>query len=266
MQTTEINQVLKIEQDQWLTEVLGYSVFTIGKTTHPIEMGSLREVFSTAEASGGRALYYTKVDVDNSCLFSVFQNVGMQVVDVNVTLEMPAQKPCREWEGINTEDDDVNDNGVNIVGEEGCDKHSLLEIARNSFHYSRFHSDPLIENRLADQTREAWLKSYLKGARGDRLFVAIKNGNIVGFLAAILDPDQRVAVIDLMAVAHECRGQKVGVQLVATFMKYYKEHCEFYRVGSQIANRPATSLYTKCGFEYANSAYVLHKHVLASST
>ena len=261
MQTTEISQVLKIEQDRWLTEVLGYSVFAIGKTTHPIEMGSLRDVFSTAEASGGRALYYTKVDVDNSCLFSSFQNVGMQVVDVNVTLEMPAQKPHSELEGISTED-----NGVNIIGGEGFEKHSLLKIARNSFRYSRFHSDPLIDNRLADQAREAWLKSYLKGARGDRLFVAMKNGNVVGFLAAILDLDQRMAVIDLMAVAHEYRGQKVGVRLVASFMEYYKDHCEIYRVGSQIANRAATSLYTKCGFEYANSAYVLHKHVWASST
>ena len=259
MQIIESSQVLEIDQDRWLTEVLGYPVFTIAKTDHLIEADSLREVFATSEKSIGRALYYTKVDTDQNIILNDFQAVGMQVVDVNVTLEQSAHEPYPKLKVTETQD-----GRISIVSARDVPCDALLKIAKNSFKHSRFHSDPLIDNQLADQTREAWLKSYLDGVRGDQLFAAVKNGSVAGFLAATFDPDQRVAVIDLMAVGSEFRGTGVGHQLVITFVEHYASRCDVYRVGSQIVNQPAIRLYHKCGFNYAKSAYVLHKHILSS--
>ncbi len=260
MQIIESSQVLEIDQDQWLTEVLGYPVFTIAKTDHLIEADSLREVFATSEKSIGRALYYTKVDTDQNIVLNGFQAVGMLVVDVNVTLEKSAHEPYPKLKATDTQD-----GRLSIVSARDVSCDSLLKIATNSFEHSRFHSDPLIDNQLADQTRKAWLKSYLDGVRGDQLFVAVKNGSVAGFLAATFDPDQRVAVIDLMAVGSEFRGTGVGHQLVIAFMEHYASRCDVYRVGSQIVNQPAICLYNKCGFNYAKSANILHKHILGSA-
>lgn len=247
---------LKVTEDQWLAEVLGCSVYKIDPVSSRFTSEDLEQVYSGYLDSDRHTLFYAKVDAEQVERLNVFQATGMRVVDVNVTLERTAIKT-----------DSYRSGSVDIhrkikIARHTADDHTALSaIAKNSFSYSRFHSDPFIENRFADRTREAWLASYLAGTRGDYLLVATMNGRVAGFLAAMFLPGHRVAVIDLMAVDPDLRGKGVGLRLVKAFIDHYEGRCDAYRVGSQIANQPALRLYAKCGFEPKHAAYVMHKHI-----
>ena len=247
---------LKVTEDRWLAEVLRCSVYKIDPVSSRFTTEDLTQVYSDTLDSDRHALFYAKVDAEQVDQLNVFQATGMRVVDVNVTLERVAIETDFSQSGSV----DIH-RKIKIAGHTAGDHAALSAIAKNSFSYSRFHSDPLIENQFADRTREAWLASYLAGTRGDYLLVATLNNRVAGFLAAMFIPDRRVAVIDLMAVDPVCRGEGVGLRLVRAFVDHYDGRCDAFRVGSQIANQPALRLYAKCGFEAKHAAYVMHKHV-----
>src|SRR5262249_40588758 len=65
------------------------------------------------------------------------------------------------------------------------DAEGALAVAGSAYRFSRFHLDPEVPNELAHRIKREWANNYVKGARGDRLFVAVDRGSIVGFLAAL---------------------------------------------------------------------------------
>ena len=60
------------------------------------------------------------------------------------------------------------------------------------------------------------------------------------------------------AVATDANGRGVGSALCAAFAQRYRGMPRI--VGTQIANVPSIRLYTKLGFVFSKSAYVLHLH------
>jgi len=111
--------------------------------------------------------------------------------------------------------------------------------------------------------RRDWILNYIRGQRGDRLFVALAEGRPVGFLAALVSDggDQRVSTIDLVGVGKPFQGRGLGAALVAAFVEHYRSSCELLQVGTQAANIPSMRLYEKLGFEMARTQYVMHLHV-----
>lgn len=143
-----------------------------------------------------------------------------------------------------------------------ADREALVALAGRAFRYSRFHLDPEVDGAIADQIKADWVANCCDGNRGDRLWVAIWNGEIAGFLAAIVAPAAapRIAIIDLVAVDPRLQGQGIGRSLVIEFMQHYRDRCTLLQVGTQAANISALRLYTSFGFAVTQSQYLLHYH------
>lgn len=236
---------MPISEDRWLSERIGYPVFTV-----PTDGSPAAELEAHALAQRA-AMYQAKLptaavdDVHALCA------AGMYPVEVAVTLEadprsIEAAPPAAE---------------VAIARPEHADR--LLEIAGGSFRWTRFHLDPAIARPAADRIKRDWVDSYLHGLRGDELLVALLDGRPAGFLAVLVDDesDPPVRVIDLVAVAEELGGRGVARALTARVAADADRLGQVVRVGTQAANLRATRMYERLGFRVERTAYSLHMHV-----
>ena len=230
---------MDIREDEWLAGVFGHPVFAVAP-------GAAADVASHA-ATHGRSLYYAKVPTDRTDDARSLEEVGLHVVDVNVTFTrngLPAA---------------MSDDGVEVLPLGSGDADALLDIAQSCFRYSRFHLDSEIPRETADAVKREWIASYVAGRRGEELLVAHADGRPAGFLAVLEDRDVRV--IDLVGVAKESQGRGIGAALVAAFINRHGSAAAELRVGTQIANLPSLRLYGRFGFEVTSSAYVLHGYL-----
>ncbi len=195
--------------------------------------------------------YFAKIPTGRVDQVAELEQLGFSVVDVNQTFEHTGT-PLTE---STTE--------VQIRPHEPGDRDSVLHMAETSFTFSRFHLDPRIENQVANRIKREWVGNYLCGVRGDRLTVALLDGQPAGFLAELSTEHegQRVRVIDLIAVAPGFQRRGVGRALTTNFVTSYPNQGDRLRVGTQVANTPSLRLYTSLGFQPIQSTYVLHAHI-----
>jgi ribosomal protein S18 acetylase RimI-like enzyme len=233
-----------ITEDRWLAGVFGRPAFRL-------EAGVDVEQVRAHAREQAAAFYYVKVDAREPHRVHALGGAGLEVVDVNVTLDRaPGAGPAGP-DGIDVHD--VRD-----------DEHAaVLDIAGRAFQFSRFHLDPLIPRSLAHAVKREWIANYLRGARGERLLVATVNGRAVGFLAVLAAEieGKQARVIDLVAVAPEAQGLGAGTALVSAFARVASAGSDRLRVGTQVANATSLRLYGRMGFQIVHSAYVLHLHV-----
>jgi len=231
-------------RDQWLSEVAGFECLRLDPAD------------AAASAWAGQvrsqaAFVYCKVPVLEIAQVKALSSSGLYVVDTNVTLEVRgAVVPGPAIDG------------VEVRGAEREDHADAQRIAGNAFVFSRFHLDPLVAPELAHRIKREWIRSYCEGRRGECLLVARRQGRVVGFLAVLTveNGGRKVAVIDLIAVDGESRGQGIGGALVRHFLHQWRG-CDVLRVGTQVANAASLRLYQQCGFVVAESSYVMHGHL-----
>lgn len=231
---------MSIERDAWLTGALGRDAFHVDGVDQP----------------NGPGFYFSKVDTVDIARVRALSQLGFIVVDVNMTFAV-APKELVEF---------TTGDGLVVEAFRSRDSDAILEIAGSCFRYSRFHLDPLISPETAHTVKREWIRSYVNGNRGDRLFVARAGTRAVGFLAALKARrhDEPAAVIDLIGVAPQCQGKGIGRALVRQFADHYASSCERLVVGTQAANIPSIRLYERCGFRLAESAYIMHLHAGAT--
>jgi len=245
--------MVEVAPDPWLSTLLGKSA------------GRLKLGEATAEAEPCRAqlaaaaLQFCDVRVaaERTDWLRVLQQLRFYTVDATITLELLPGAELATVGAIPVVPVAVYDAGTGAAIAE-----SLSALAERSFRYSRFHLDPAIPERVANQIKAAWARNCGLGKRGDRCFVAYGEKQPVGFLAALLgqEGDQAVATIDLIAVEAARRSQGIGRALVSAFADAYRDRDALLRVGTQLANIPALRFYQRLGFTVARSSYVLHYH------
>ena len=228
-----------VHYDEWLTEVMRRHVFRVQGS------GDIAPIEAHVRDQS-RAFYFAKVATDRISDVQALASLGFVVVDTNVTFELAHEIPPP-----------TIDVGEIQPGEEDA----TLAIAATAFRYSRFHLDPLVGLDLAHHVKREWIANYVKRVRGEPLLVARTGGRVAGFLATIVA--HGTAVIDLVAVATDVNGRGIGSALCADFAHRYRGMPRI--VGTQIANVPSIRLYTKLGFAFSKSAYVLHLHHGAAS-
>jgi ribosomal protein S18 acetylase RimI-like enzyme len=86
---------------------------------------------------------------------------------------------------------------------------------------------------------------------------------VAGFL--MLLQSAGTLVIDLIAVERAARGNGLAAAMIR-FAGHHFAQCGVLRVGTQVANIPATRLYEKLGFRMRCAHYVLHRHISANQT
>lgn len=212
-----------IREDGWLSERIGHPVFTVDEPDDVPTDGV------------GPRMYQTRVPVADVARVRGFAVRGFVVVDTTLTLE---RADVHKVEG----------EVVHAVPEH---REAVVEIARTSFRWSRFHLDPDVPDDVANRIKADWVGSYFDGTRGDELLVALHDGAPAGFLAVLVAADG-ARVIDLVAVAERARGRGLARALTTA--------SGATRVGTQAANVAATRLYESMGFSLARAEYALHLH------
>lgn len=250
---------MEIREDHWLSAIFGHPVFKMdgdvrlfrGGTKDAWVQDLLREHVRHQRA----AMYYARVDTGQIDVVRLLSAAGFYIVDVNVTFGMETSA-----RGPQTGTVDGADYPIREIGAEHHE--AALAIAGSCFRYSRFHLDPLVPRAIADRIKREWVLSYVRKQRGEKLFIALSNGQPVGFLAALASEEghRRARIIDLIGVDPAFQGRGIGRALVAFFMDHYRGECDFLQVGTQAANLPSLRLYEKLGFTIAKTQYVMHMH------
>ena len=98
---------------------------------------------------------------------------NFKLIDTNVKYELHG----------NLSSEKKQEKDVEICFAEKKHQKAVGKIARDSFIYSRFHLDPLIDNNIASQLKQNWVENYFFGKRGDEMVLALLNDVPVGFFA-----------------------------------------------------------------------------------
>ena len=246
---------MRVSEDRWLSEIFEYSVFKI-ESDPAVDTTQASQLVSNHASEQPVAMYYAKIATDQIELVRQLGKAGLYVVDVNMTFGLVDNKGPAHVSSPRYP--------LWSISEINADQHeAVLAIAGSCFRYSRFHLDPLVPRKIANRIKHDWILNYVRGQRGEKLFVASANGKLAGFLAVIATEsgEKSGRTIDLVGVDKTFQGQGAGQALGEFFIDYYRDRCDFLTVGTQGANVPSIRLYQKLGFSLIKSEYVMHMHV-----
>jgi dTDP-4-amino-4,6-dideoxy-D-galactose acyltransferase len=246
---------LRVEKDQWLSDVLGISswkVLGMEAGTSPAEI----QTNLLDRAGRDSAFFSAKIPTRNVRAVANATRAGFFVVDVNVTFDW--NKTANGALG-----NSVGGNGNMTIEAAGSDDAlAIEEIAGNCFTFSRFHLDPAVGLDRANEVKRQWASNACRG-RASVVYVARQQGNVTGFLAVLerKSSEGNDAVIDLVGVDAAHQGRGAGRALSGMFVEQWQGRADRLRVGTQISNIPAMRLYESIGFRLTETSYVLHAHV-----
>lgn len=144
------------------------------------------------------------------------------------------------------------------------DLNSCVNLAKNSFRQTRFHSDPSISYTEAESIYEQWVRNSFSTA-ADSVVIAEINQQIAGFVTCKHQHDtyeitgKRFGTIGLVATAEKFRGQGVGKIVTFGALDWFvSQGIDLVEVGTQISNMPASRLYEACGFKLTSTSLTFH--------
>lgn len=148
------------------------------------------------------------------------------------------------------------------------DIEQIKAIARSSYVYDRFHSDPYIPKAVADELHAVWLENSCLGKAADAVIVAADNGRVLGYVTCKIDRQTTkylgltIGTIVLVATAAEARGRGVAKAVTYAALDWFRDQgVDIVEVGTQLRNIPALRLYEGCGFRLVASSLSLRKWI-----
>jgi len=189
---------------------------------------------------------YVKCQSKDLHLFCLLQQFGFKLADVNVVFEKCIEDNCNSFF-----------NSIRFA--ELDDQKDIIELAKYSFKYSRFHMDSKILPDHANLLKSEWANNYFLGKRGDSMIVGTYKNKIYGFLLLLVDKEHAVITIDLIAVNSNFRKKNFAREMILFAEKNFSA-LKKIRVGTQLINVPSMNLYESLGFKVCNSYFVLHYH------
>lgn len=132
----------------------------------------------------------------------------------------------------------------------------VVNIAKNSFNYSRFFNDPKLPQVLANNIYAHWTNCAFD--KENKYFViSERDGNVAGYILFSIDED--CSVIELIAVEERYKGQKVGKSLILKMESFIMDQGIMkIKVGTQVNNVIAAQFYDAMGFKYVSCGSVYH--------
>ncbi len=230
---------MSIRTDKFLSDVMGYSVFeseNIFYDQWTLDSSSYQDFFPI--------FVYSKANADEIDKINVLEKRKFNLIDMNVRLEKEKKKYGLSGYA-----------NIRVARQE--DREQVLGIARTSFEYSRFHLDPKIPDRIANEIKRRWADNYFIDQRGDLMYVATTGNKILGFLLLIYKGDN--LVIDLIAVLDRYRRHGIGRCLIDWAEKNVNDFSKVI-VSTQAANMESLRFYQKSGFRVTNFEYIFHYH------
>lgn len=143
------------------------------------------------------------------------------------------------------------------------DLSSLVDIAKNAFSKDRFHLDPNIPREKADDLFGEWIKNSYKGIYADRVFVAEKGTEAIGFLTFRLDRGiekltaYKIAGHGLSAVSNKVKG--VYPSLAKAAVQDITLHYDCLEFDTQLSNFEVIKIWQRFAFDFIKARYTFHK-------
>lgn len=141
----------------------------------------------------------------------------------------------------------------------------LIDIAKGAFTYSRFYIDPHILNEKADEFYIRWLKGCMEGLLSDKILVAEKGNDIVGFLSYRIN--QKLAKISGFKIAGQGlsaispRGKGAYIALIKKEIEGGVSLCDFAEFDIQLNNYEAIKVFQRLGMDFGKVRYTFHKRL-----
>lgn len=135
---------------------------------------------------------------------------------------------------------------------------AIIEMAKNSFIYSRFYNDPHLDKIKTKNIYLHWVESAFD--KFGRYFAIHKTNEITtGFALFSIDRLSKSLTIELIAVNPDFRGNKIGHSLIECLENFCcKNDISNLKVGTQIDNISATIFYNLNGFVYSQCHSIYH--------
>lgn len=233
-------------QDKWLSEKIGKNVYQLNISDFSEEdfLNTWKEF--RIDHAKERYLVFSKICTNSLNIFHCLEKNNFKLIDTNLIFELNDNKFSEKQQ----------QNNIEICFAEKKYQQDIENIAKDNFLYSRFHLDPLIDDEIANQIKQNWVKNYFFGKRGDQMVLALMNNKPIGFLQLIIK--EKTIIIDLIGVDKIVQGRGVASSMIQFAQTNIKPSC--IKVGTQISNLPSINLYQKLGFALNRSDYVFHYH------
>jgi dTDP-4-amino-4,6-dideoxy-D-galactose acyltransferase len=126
-----------------------------------------------------------------------------------------------------------------------ADVPQLQAIARQSFTFNRYYTDPLIPRAAADEIYAQWIKNSIDHHFADAVFVTADHEKLYGFATLKKDGD-----VVLVAVTPQQQGRSLGRQLVARAVNQCIQwNLATATIETQLTNLPALRSFQSLGFK-----------------
>ncbi|MDT8421977.1 MAG: GNAT family N-acetyltransferase [Desulfuromonadales bacterium] len=152
---------------------------------------------------------------------------------------------------------DFGSAGLNVERATSADIAVLQNIAATAFGFERFHVDPRLDRRLADERYGRWVVSSLGHPKQD-LYKIQDGQRLVGFFLIEIGSDSS-AYWHLTAIAPDWQGQGYGRRVWTAMLA----HCKSLGCGSVLTtisarNTPVLNLYSQLQFRFKPPEMTFH--------
>ena len=142
-----------------------------------------------------------------------------------------------------------------------ADAERVSSLAKTSFVYDRFHSDPFVSKKRADDLHESWLRNSCAEDSRDNVLLAESKNELLGFVSCTVQEDtarwlgRSVGTIILVACAEQARRRGVGRTLMLAASQWLRQQgCDIVESGTQVRNVPSARMFRQCGFDYVGAS------------
>lgn len=150
------------------------------------------------------------------------------------------------------------------------DLNIITKIASISFKHDRFHRDPLISKKTADNIYRSVIESLCtKKTESPLILVAENEKEIVGFIICSIDPDsllylgKKIGKVSFIAVSEKFRNHLIGTNITIASLKFLQnEGVNFVEIEIPLINIYAIRMCEAIGFNLVNSFYIFRKYLI----
>ena len=198
-----------------------------------------------------------RVDASDLSSLHVLEETGFLTVDGILTFALD----LKEHSAV----EPVNDFKIRLATAD--DAPEAAALASTAYVYDRFHADPFIDRKLADELHANWVRNSCDGKAADAVLLADDGSGLLGFVTCKISGaaghhshSSRKGTIVLVASAAPARGRGVGYSLTMAALEWFRQSgCETVEVGTQLSNIPASRLYQTCGFRLKATSVSLRR-------
>jgi dTDP-4-amino-4,6-dideoxy-D-galactose acyltransferase len=231
------------ERLDWDTEFFGFPVARVAGSI--LDEGSARAIDEWCAGRAIRCLYFL-ADPGDAETCRVARDHGYRQVDVRVGLRHDLH-PLPEGTGVRIRDalpDDVE---------------ALAELARRSFHDSRFYQDGRFPRERCDELYATWIANGADDPNG-WVLVAELDGSPAGYQLMSPPGEDGIASMQMLAVDPTVRRRGVGRGLLAAGLRRAHDHgAKAVDTATQERNAVSLRAHDALGFRRMPSAVWFHK-------